>query len=97
MVTYITLIQFTEQGIHGIRQTTKRADAFVKATERAGVNVKEIYWTVGQFDGVLILEAPDEESGTAALLALGQAGNVRTRTLRAFDRSGIETILEKLP
>ena len=60
-----------------------------------GVTVKDLFWTVGRYDGAAILEAPDDETAAAVLLRLGSEGNVKTTTLRAFDRSEIDTILAK--
>jgi uncharacterized protein with GYD domain len=60
-----------------------------------GASFKDMYWTIGLYDVVAIMEAPDDESATAALLEIGAQGNVRTTTLRAFDRSEIEAIIKK--
>jgi uncharacterized protein with GYD domain len=96
MSTYLTTIQFTEKGIESIRDTGKRATAFRAAAKKAGVKVVSLYWTLGSYDGLLILEAPDDETLTAALLDLSSAGNVRTKTVRAFDASEMSSILAKL-
>jgi uncharacterized protein with GYD domain len=95
MATFIALLNFTEQGIRGFKDTTKRADNFSKLAKKAGVTVKDVYWTVGGFDGVLILEAEDDASVASALISLGALGNVRTQTLRAYNRKEIEGILAK--
>jgi uncharacterized protein with GYD domain len=97
MATFITTIQFTEQGVRGIQDTCSRAVAFKAAARKMGVKVSGIYWTLGTFDGVLVTEAPDEESVTAALLHLGSQGNVRTQTVRAFDTAEMQKILGMLP
>jgi uncharacterized protein with GYD domain len=55
------------------------------------------YWTLGAFDGVIVLEAPDEATATAALLHLGTLGNIRTQTARAFDAGEMQKILGRLP
>ena len=96
MPTYITLSNFTHQGIQNIKDTTKRADAFKTAAEKAGCTVKEIYWTQGQYDAITILEAPDDASATAVLMSLGKLGNVRTQTLRAFTAAELAPILDKV-
>ena len=96
MATYIALFDFTEQGVRNFKDTTKRADAFVEAAKNAGVTVKEVYWTLGAHDGVLILEAPDDETVSALLLSLCSLGNVHSQTLRAFDRSQIESVIAKM-
>jgi uncharacterized protein with GYD domain len=61
-----------------------------------GGEVKDIYWTMGPYDVVAIADFPDDESGTAFLLALGAQGNLRSTTMRAFDQEGIRSILGKL-
>ena len=95
MPTYVTLLNWTDQGIREYKDTTRRADAFAAALEGLGAKLVNLYWTVGPYDVVGIVEAPDEETATAALLQLGGAGNVRTTTLRAFARQEIETIIAR--
>ena len=96
MPTYITLSNFTHQGIQNIKDTTKRADAFKTAAKKAGCMVKDIYWTQGQYDSVIILDAPDDASATALLMSLGKLGNIRTQTLRAFTAAELAPILDKV-
>lgn len=96
MATYIILSSFTEQGIKGIKDTTKRADAVRSTAKKFGVKVSEIYWTLGTYDVVAIFESPDDASITALALALGSAGNVRTQVMRAFDRDEMKDVLAKL-
>ena len=97
MATFITTLQFTEQGIKAVRDTCDRAAALMAAAEKLGVKVTGLYWTLGAFDGVIILEAPDEATATAALLHLGALGNLRTQTARAFDPAEMRKILGLLP
>ena len=97
MPTYIATIQFTEQGIKGIQDTCKRAGAFKAAAKKLGVKVSAQYWTLGAFDGLLVLDAPDEEAVTAALVHLASRGNVRTQTARAFGAAEMEQVLARLP
>jgi uncharacterized protein with GYD domain len=96
MATYILLASFTEQGIRNVKDTIKRADAFKSLAKDSGATIKEIYWTLGQYDIVAIAEAPDEIVMTALGLALGKSGNVRTQTLRAFTQSDMTNILAKV-
>lgn len=96
MATYISLTNFTDQGIRNIKDTTKRADAVREAAKKYGVTPKEFYWTLGSYDLVVIFEAPDDASMTALGLAIGSAGNVRTQTLRAFNKDEMNKILAKL-
>lgn len=95
MPTYITLLSWTDQGVRNYKDTAKRADAFGSAVQQLGAKLVSLYWTVGPHDLVAIIEAPDDETATAALLQLGGVGNVRTTTLRAFDREEMERIIAK--
>ena len=96
MATFITTIKFTQQGIKDIDHSTKRAAAFKAEAKKVGAKVKELYWTLGEYDGLLILEAPDDETATAAILHLGAMGNVHTTTCRAFTAPEMENILTKV-
>lgn len=92
MATFITTIKFTEKGIQGIHESTKRAAAFKAAAKKMGVKIKDIYWTLGYFDGVIIFDAPDDETATAAMLHLSSQGNVHTTTARAFGSTEMEKV-----
>ena len=95
MATFIINLKFTQQGTKDLGQTTKRAAAFKAAAEKMGAKVREIYWTLGNYDGVLVLEAADDETAAALLVQLGTLGNVQTTTLRAFNTEEMEKILSK--
>ena len=95
MPTYVTLINWTEQGVKGFKDSVDRYEAAQDAMERVGVSFKEIYWTVGPYDIVAILEAPDDESATAALLSVGALGNIRTTTLRGFNPDEMRRVIER--
>ena len=96
MAIYIMLGSFTDQGIRSVKDTVKRADAFKELAKGSGVTVKDIYWTLGQYDIVAIADAPDEMAMTALGLALGKSGNVRTQTMRAFSQADMSNILAKV-
>ena len=96
MATFIMLGNFTDQGIGNVKETIKRADAFRDLSERAGVTVKELFWCLGQYDIVSVLEASDEETVTALALSVGLLGNVRSQTLRAFSPEEMSRILSKM-
>jgi uncharacterized protein with GYD domain len=96
VATFITTIKFTQQGVKGIDETTKRATAFKAAAKKLGVKVTAIYWTLGEYDGLLILEASNDETATTALLHLGAMGNVHTTTMRAFTAEEMDMILTKV-
>jgi uncharacterized protein with GYD domain len=96
MATYIVLGQFTDQGVRNVKESTKRAEAFKEMAKRAGATVKEVYWTLGQYDIATIVEAPDDAAVTALLLSVGALGNVRTQSLRAFSADEMGRILGKM-
>ncbi|MGA8515260.1 MAG: GYD domain-containing protein [Burkholderiaceae bacterium] len=96
MATYITLANFTDQGIKSVKESTKRADAVKEAAKKFGATMPQIYWTMGAFDLVAVVEAPDDMSATAFALAIGMAGNIRGQTLRAFNKDEMNGILGKL-
>jgi uncharacterized protein with GYD domain len=97
MPTYIALVNFTDQGVRHIRQTTQRAKALINAAAHLGIAIKDIYWTMGRFDAVFRAEAPDDETMTAFAVSMGSLGNIRTQTLRAFSADEMSKILEKIP
>ena len=96
MATYIILANFTEQGIRNVKDSPTRADAFKDMARKAGVTVKEQYWTLGAHDIVAIVEAPDDIAVTALGLSTGALGNVRTQTLRAFSKAEMAAIVGKM-
>jgi uncharacterized protein with GYD domain len=95
VATFVSLLSWTEQGVHAYADTTKRADAATAAFARLGGKLTEIYWTLGPYDLVAISEFPDDETATAAALQLAAAGNVRTTTMRAFSRAEVKKIIGK--
>ena len=97
MATFITTMHFTEQGVKAVRDTCDRAAGFKATAKKMGVKVTGIYWTLGAFDGVIVFDAPDEATATAALLHLGSLGNMRTQTARAYDAAEMQKILGPLP
>jgi uncharacterized protein with GYD domain len=97
VATYIVLFKCTDHGIRGVRETADRARAADELVAGFGATFKEFYWTLGEYDIVGVLEAPDDESAMAALLAIGSNGNARTTTLRAFKRDELAAILERVP
>lgn len=97
MPTYITLIQYTQQGIQNIKEGPERLDAARAAAEAAGGKFIGFYLTMGQYDAVLISEGPDDETVTRQLLATGAQGDVRTETLRAFTEDEYRQLVADLP
>jgi uncharacterized protein with GYD domain len=96
MATFISTVHFCEHGRKDIKATCKRAEIFKTAAAKMGVEVKHIFWTLGPFDGLLVYDAPDDETATAAMLQLGSYGNVCTQTARAYEAAEMERILGKL-
>jgi uncharacterized protein with GYD domain len=95
MAMYIALINWTDQGIRNFRDTGKRFGVFQDLVSKHGGTAREAYWTIGPYDLVGLIEAPDDESATAIMLELGALGNVRTTTLRAFSQEEIQAIIDK--
>ena len=95
MTTYVSLINWTEQGIRNFRDCTQRAEDFTKLVEGSGGTVLELLWTVGEYDIVCVADFPDEETGVATLLQVGAAGNVRSNTLRAFNADEMRRIIRR--
>jgi uncharacterized protein with GYD domain len=97
MATFISLLNLTEQGVRDFRQSPERAGKFKAAAQKAGVTVKEIYWTTGAYDVVLILESPDDKTAVGVMLGLASLGNVKTQTMRGFNASEMKEIISKMP
>ena len=95
MAAYIVLSQFTDQGIRNVKDTTKRAAAATDVAAKMGVKFTELFWTLGQYDLVIVAEAPDDQTISALMLKLAALGNVKSQTLRAFRSAEMEAILKK--
>jgi len=95
MATYIALLQYTDQGIRHVKETTSRAAAAKEAAAKLGVKFNDLFWTLGQYDLVILAEAPDDETMTAVMLKLASLGNVKSQTLRAFRSNEMEAIMKK--
>jgi uncharacterized protein with GYD domain len=96
MLTYVTLSNFTDQGIRNIKDSPKRVEAFRALAKKNGCTLKEVLWTHGQYDMVAIMEAPDEATANHMALSVAKLGNVRSQTLRAFTAAEMTKFLEKL-
>lgn len=94
MAKYVSLINWTEQGIKNFKETTARAKDAVAQAEKMGGKLT-VYWTLGACDIVTVSEFPDDETATAFLLKIGSLGNVRTQTMRAFDTQEVIAIIAK--
>ena|ERR1035441_2892610 len=97
MAKYVLLLQYTEKGIREVKDTTKRAAAFRgEIAGKFGVKVSELLWTLGQYDGVVLAEAPNDEAMAACSLSVTRLGNVKIQTLRAFQAPEVEALLGKV-
>jgi uncharacterized protein with GYD domain len=84
MRSYVTLMNWTDQGAKNSRETIRRAKAFRVLIESRGGKIREHLYTMGEYDIVMVTEFPDDDAAAAAVLALASLGNVRTKTMRAF-------------
>ena len=96
METYVMLFNFTDRGIRNVKDITLRVDPVRELAKSVSVTVRDIFWTLGQYDMVAIVDAPDEIAAAALALSIGKAGNVRTQTLRAFAQADMGPILSKV-
>jgi uncharacterized protein with GYD domain len=94
MATYISLLNWTDQGIRNVKDSLKRAGEARKAYQAAGGRIVDLYWTMGQHDLVVIAELPDDESAFRLLLTVGMQGNVRTTTMRALNEEEMTRVFK---
>jgi len=97
MPTFIVLMNYTDQGIKGIKETPSRIAEWEKAIAAGGGKKIGGYTVMGQYDRVVIVETPSDEVAMSALLQVGRAGNVRTTTLKAFTDEQFAEMVKKLP
>ncbi|MFQ5855114.1 MAG: GYD domain-containing protein [Anaerolineae bacterium] len=97
MATYVTLLRFTQEGIQNIKESPARLDRAREAVKAAGGELKAFYLTMGQYDAMVISEAPSDEVYTTIMLAIGAAGAVRSETLRAFTEDEYRKIIAAMP
>lgn len=96
MAHFIITANFTDQGIKNIKETTKRAKIFRDTAKQMGVTIKEIYWTLGRYDVMLTMEAPDDDTAAALMMKVGAIGNLKSETHRAFSESEVDKLLKKI-
>jgi uncharacterized protein with GYD domain len=96
MPAYVTLINWTDQGVKGAKDTVDRFQAAQSAMEELGGRFTHIWWTIGPYDIVTVLEAPDEETATAALLSVAGQGNIRTTTMHALTEEEMRRVVQKI-
>ena len=97
MAKYVSVVNFTDQGIKVIRNTVERSDAFRKTAREMGVEVLEIYWTLGVADLVIVVEAPNDEIVATLFFSIGSLGNIRAHTMRAFTVDEMSNIVGRIP
>jgi len=97
MPTYISLIQYTDQGIQKIKESPARLDHAKKGYEAAGGKIKDFFLVMGEHDIVIVAELPNDEAVTKLSLTLGSAGKIRTRTMRAFTEGEYRKLIQSLP
>ena len=97
MATYITLLRFTEQGVETIKESPARLDAAKEVFLKMGAELKEFYCVMGQYDAVVVSEAPDDETVAKLVFMIGGKGAVRTETLRAYTEDEYREIIAELP
>ncbi len=95
MPTYVILMNWTDQGVRADRDTVRRREQADQLAEKYGARIEQAYWTMGHYDMVAVIEAPDDESVTAMMLELTAGGSVRTSTLRAFDHDQMQAIIQR--
>jgi len=96
MPNYIVLVNWTDQGIKNVKDSVKRAKSFEGAIEKVGGKSLGLYYTVGRYDIVAIVEALSDEAIASVLYSTGSLGNIRTETLKAYSISEAANIIEKL-
>jgi uncharacterized protein with GYD domain len=97
MATYIVLLRYTQQGVEKIKESPARLDAAKKAFRAMGAELKQWYLVMGQYDAVVVSEAPDDETAAKLALAIGSLGSIRTETLRAFTEDEYRKLIAALP
>jgi uncharacterized protein with GYD domain len=97
MPTYISLARLTQQGVQNIKEAPRRIEAGRQAFEAAGARLHAVYVVSGQYDYVLLFDAPNEETAAAVMLTLGRLGNVRSETMRAFTEEEFGRVASGLP
>jgi uncharacterized protein with GYD domain len=95
MPRYVSLIDWTQEGVTNFKDTVDRYEASQQQFEQLGVRFIDVYWTLGEHDIVAVVEAPDDETATAALLAVSSQGNLRTKTMRAFSPDEMRAVIDK--
>jgi len=95
MATFVSLVNWTDQGIENFRDSVRRAEDYRGLVEKNGGQVRQLVWTLGEYDLVAVTDFPDDETATAVALQTAAAGNVRTTTMKAFDAEQMSAIIQR--
>ena len=93
----VVLMNLTEEGVKDIKNAPERIKDGIKLYESMGGKLLGFYMVMGDYDYVAIGESPDDETAAAFMMALSSGGNVRTKTMKAFDMEEMAAILKKIP
>jgi uncharacterized protein with GYD domain len=95
MPLYVSLVNWTDQGIKNYRDSVRRAEDYRGLVEKNGGQVRQLVWTLGEYDIVAVTEFPDDATATAVALQTGALGNIRTTTMKAFDAEQMNAIIQR--
>jgi uncharacterized protein with GYD domain len=95
MASYVMLINWTDKGAHDFKDTVDNGKGLVGLASENGASVERIVWTLGAYDAVAMVTAPDDETAATISLAASEQGSIRTTTLRAFEQADVEAIVER--
>jgi len=95
MPLYVTLVNWTDQGIKTFRDSVRRAEDYRGLVEKHGGQVRQLVWTLGEYDIVAVTDFPDDETATAVALQTSALGNIRTTTMKAFDAEQMTAIIQR--
>jgi uncharacterized protein with GYD domain len=95
MPLYVSLVNWTDQGIKTYRDSVRRAEDYRGLVEKSGGQVRQLVWTLGEYDVVVVTDFPDDETATAVALQTAALGNIRTTTLKAFDAEQMSAIIQR--
>jgi uncharacterized protein with GYD domain len=97
LATYIGLLNYTQEGIANIKESPNRLDVAKKAAKALGAKIKDFYLVMSQYDMVITMEAPDDETVARFVLAVGSGGAIRTQSFRAFTEDEYRQVIASLP
>ena len=93
MTTYIMLCNWTDQGIRHVKDSPDRLEAAKELCRQHGAEMTAFYMTIGGYDMVVIIDAPNDETFAKIALSVGKGGNIRTSSLKAFDEAQYREII----